>query len=318
MVAEKPERRAPYLAITFVGVCLLWAYWPTLVALGERWTYDPQYSHGYFVPLFALYLLWRRKDKLPATVFHPSWWGAALILVGLALRLLGSYFFFPWLDALSLLPVLLGVAVLVGGRAAFLWSWPAIAFLGFMLPLPHTLQNALAQPLQRVATLSSAYLLETLGFPAVTRGNVIFLREIRVGVVEACNGLSMLVTFFALSAAVVLLRRSWIDRGVVLLCAVPIALGANILRITTTAILQVSVGSEAADALFHDLAGWLMMPLGLALLGLTLFVVKHILVFEHADDRDPVLVSGLKSSHAGVRRSGQPRARGGAMVPPPR
>ena len=49
------------LAHFLLGVCLLWSYWPTIGELTERWSHDPQYSHGFLVPLFSLYLIWRKQ-----------------------------------------------------------------------------------------------------------------------------------------------------------------------------------------------------------------------------------------------------------------
>src|SRR5262249_35685267 len=149
------------------------------------------------------------------------------------------------------------------------WSWPAIAFLVFMLPLPFRVEVALSHPLQRVATYLSTYALQTLGFAAVSEGNIIILDNVRIGVVEACNGLGMLVTFVAMTTATVLIvRRSWIETVLILLSAIPIALLANVLRITTTGILHAEVGGQIGDIVFHDLAGWLMMPIALCLLWL--------------------------------------------------
>src|SRR5262245_49741195 len=77
---------------------LLWVYWPTLASLMTRWGTDPQYSHGYLVPLFAVYLLWARRDRLGDASLQPSWWGLPLLLLGLGVSFAGSYVFF---DALN-------------------------------------------------------------------------------------------------------------------------------------------------------------------------------------------------------------------------
>jgi exosortase/archaeosortase family protein len=96
----------------------------------------------------------------------------------------------------------------------------------------------------------------------------------------------MLVVFFALSTAVAMLMRKPLgERVVVALSALPIALVSNILRITVTGLLHDTAGREVADAVFHDLAGWLMMPLALAFLGLELKLLKHLLI---EPDRKPV------------------------------
>jgi exosortase len=278
-----------------LGSLVAWGYWPSLGDMANRWSYDPQYSHGYLVPFFALALLWVRRGLFGADAQWPNWWGAALLLISAGLRLVAAYVFFGWLEGLSLLIACAGVCLLVGGWGSLRWAWPAIAFLAFMVPLPFRVQVALGPALQRMATVASAYALQTVGFCAVADGNVIRMTGASIGVVEACSGLSMLITFFALSTGVALIiRRPLRDRVVVLLSAVPIALGVNIARITVTGVLHKTVGSEAANAVFHDLAGWLMMPLALALVGLELFVLSRLLI-EEPRPQGPVLVSAGRS-----------------------
>lgn len=262
-----------------LGVVLLWAFAPTLGELVHRWSEDPQYSHGYLVPAFAIVLLWMRRGSLTNITPVPSWWGLLLLGLGVALRFAGDYAFLDWLDAFALLPCITGLTLLMGGKAVLGWTWPAIAFLGFMIPLPFTLEVALAHPLQRVATIASTYALQTLGFPALALGNTIAINETRLGVVEACSGLSMLVIFFALSTAFsVLAPRPLSQKLVLAASAVPIALIANITRITVTGVMHETVGHKAADLVFHDLAGWLMMPFALALLWVELKALGHLIV----------------------------------------
>jgi exosortase len=246
---------------------LVWCYWPTLEGLVHAWAHNPHYSHGFLVPVFALALLVLRAKQLRTAPFRPSLWGVPFLLAGVAVRLAGTYFYYPWFDTVSLLPCLLGLLLLCGGGPALRWSWPALVFLVFMMPLPYRLEVALAQPLRRAATLASTYLLQTLSFPALAEGNTILINDVKIGVVEACSGLSMLVVFFALSTGLVfVIRRPLWERVLLVLSAVPIALLANIARITVTAALHDLVGSEEANRFFHDGAGWFMMPLAVALL----------------------------------------------------
>src|SRR5689334_10135454 len=118
-----------------LGVALLWAFWPTLVELARRWSADPQYSHGYLVPVFAAVLLYTRRKMCADIVpgFYP--WGLALLALGLAVRFVGEYLYIDWLDAAALLPCLAGLIVLLGGKRGLLWAWPAILFLAFMMPM---------------------------------------------------------------------------------------------------------------------------------------------------------------------------------------
>jgi exosortase len=261
------------------GVLCAWVYLPTFRLLLHTWTNDPQYSHGYLVPVFALYLLYARRERLQGVTAQSNWWGVVLLGLSGMIRIAGAYYANDWLDAFALLPTLAGLAVLLGGRAALLWAWPAIAFLVFMIPLPYRVAHLLSGPLQTLATSLSAYVMQTMGLPAFAEGNTILLQDSRIAVVEACNGLSMLLVFIALTTATaVMIRRSWFDRLLVVASSIPLAVVANVARIATTGVAQVFLGPRAAELIFHDLAGWLMMPFALGLLWVELKVVDFILV----------------------------------------
>ena len=271
-----------------LAIGLLWSYWPTFSSMAERWSRDPQYSHGFLVPIFALAVLWFRVGVLAKQVWQPQWfgirhsatiWGLGFIGAATLLRLIAAHVDFEPLDAFSLLPMLAGFTLALGGWQALLWSWPAIAFLGFMLPLPFQLEMALAHPLRRLATEVSTYVLQTCGMPALSEGNVILIEEFRLGVVEACSGIGMLMTFFALATAMALVVRAplW-ERLVLVGSAIPIAVIANVTRITVTAFAYPTLGKDAAQTIMHDLAGWFMMPLALGLLWLELKFLDRLFV----------------------------------------
>ena len=286
------------LALTAaLAAAVLWSFWPLLADMARKWSQDPQYSHAYLVPLFSAYLLWNRRELIDPTAWRSNWMGLPLLAAGVLLRLVGAYVFLDWLQAISLLPILAGLVLLVAGPRALRWSWPAVAFLGFMIPLPFRVETALSLPLQQLATTVSTYALQTLGRPAFAEGNVIVVNDARIGVVAACNGLGMLMLFFALATAVAVLvqRRHPLAKAVIVVTAVPVAVAANVARITATCFAAEFVSDHAADLLFHDLAGWLMMPLALGMLGLELYVLSRLFV-----DRS----SGKSPARPATRRTG--------------
>jgi exosortase len=239
--------------------------------MAQRWAQDPQYTHGYVVPLFAALVLWYRRDSFPSRILRPSWWGLPLVVFGGVLHLAGALFSFEWLEAGSLVFGLVGLVMLALGPAILRWGWPAGAFLIFILPWPWQFDLMLSYPLRQAATRASTYALQTVGIPALSRGNIIVVNEMEIGVVEACSGLGMLMTFFALSTAVTLvLVRPRFTRIVLFLSAAPIGVLMNILRIIVTVILYRVAGAELAQLVFHDVAGWVMMPLALIALWLEL------------------------------------------------
>jgi len=246
--------------------------------MARLWAHNPQYSHGFLVPLFALVVLWSRRPAAPFVWLGAPWWGLAVLASAMVPRLAGAYIGLGYLDGPSLLLSLAGLCLLLGGTKLLRWTWPALAFLGFMLPLPYKIETALGQPLRSLATAMSTYALQTLGWPAVAEGNVIVLEDTRLGVIDACSGLGMLMTFFALSTAVALMvPRRLVDRLAIVASAVPIAIVANVVRITATGVVSQTVGEGAAHAVFHDLAGWLMMPLALGFLWLELTLLSALL-----------------------------------------
>jgi exosortase len=258
---------------------LLWSFWTTLSTMADRWAGDPQYSHGFLVPVFALVVLWFRGDWLKKATWEPSLLGLPILLAGVVIRLFAIRRDVEPLDAFALMPTLFGLVLLVWGKSVLRWSWPALAFLAFMVPLPFFVEVALAHPLRRLATVLSTYSLQTLGYPAVAEGNIILIDQMKLGVVEACSGLGMLMTFFALSTALALVvKAAPIDRVVLVASALPIALIANVVRITATGMAYQGFGSAAAQAVTHDLSGWLMMPLALVLLWLELRFLSRLFV----------------------------------------
>ncbi len=303
-VSATPTQPSPKLGEGWVGVLpvllvsasFLWAFASTMTDLAHVWQTNDQYSHGFLVPGFALVLLWLRRDKLDRASLRPGLViGSLLLALGLGLRLAGVYWYFLWLDTLAIVPCVAGLCWLLGGWAAWRWAWPAILYLIFMIPLPYRLSTALSAPLQSLATTVSTFIMQTIGLPALSEGNVIVLNEARLNVIEACSGLRMLVVFVALSAATALLtRRPLLDKLILLISAIPIALVSNILRITATGILHETTSSETANLFFHDLGGWLMMPLGLLFLAAELKLLSHLFIEPPPPPQRPVRDPALR------------------------
>lgn len=273
----------------FLGVVFVWCYWPTLVGFVDRWIHLPRYSYGFLLPLFAVcVLVARRPTELPAR--QPSAWGLPIMVAATIVRFLAVWMDSQPLDGMSLLAMLTGAVLLVGGWDVLRWTWPAIGFVVFMIPLPFFLEMALTHPLQRFVTSVSAFALQTLGLPAIAEGNMITIEQTRLGVVEACCGLGMLLTFLALSITIALIVKApLIDRWIIVASAVPIGIVANVVRVAATgwAYHQFGTDDDSVRAFSHDLPGWLMMPLALTLLWLELKYLGWL--FVPVRRHDPVL-----------------------------
>lgn len=272
--------KVPLWQLATMVALLGWAYFPMLRVFFDKWANDPQYSHGFLVPLFSGYLLWRAsRDGGAATPRPLPWVGGALLVVALAMRAVAGSILFHQLDAASLLLCVFALVTAVGGVPLLKRTAPAVLFLIFMIPLPYELERNVGQPLKTAATVSSTFLLQILGQPAIRDGNLILIDEVKLGVVDACSGLKMLVTFAAFSVGgVLLMQRSRFEKLMVLLGIIPIAIASNVLRITATGLCYTVLTDKGTLDFLHDLLGWLMMPVGLGLLGLEVWVLGRLVL----------------------------------------
>jgi exosortase len=288
-----------------VLAALGWVYWPTIRELFETWTNSPEYSHGLLVPFFALFLL--AKSRTDATGKPWPILGFIGLTLAIFLRFAGAATSFLPLEGLSLILCLTALVVIAGGAGGLRRFWMPLVFLVFMVPLPYEASRLMGAELQRVGTLASTFLLQCFGQPAIAEGNRILVESVTLNVVEACSGLRMLVTFIAFSvAAVMLLDRHWVVKGIVLASAVPIALVTNVLRITATGLGHVWLedGERKTRVMdfAHDFNGWMMMPVGLGFLVFELWVLKHLLIERPAPVRPPSAVPAAQPAPASAAK----------------
>lgn len=303
--ATHQNRKRIFLPVIGLVVLLAAAFGPVLWDLFNVWESNPQYSHGYLVPVFAAGLLWLRRDSLRVDQLRPSFAGLPLIAAGLLLRHFGAFIHIDLIEQVSLIACLPGIVVAAGGWEALRWSWPSIAFLLFMLPMPYRLEVALQGPLQRIGTIASTFVMQTVGLPAISTGNVIDVNGARINVVEACSGLSMLTIFFALSTAVAMIsHRPLFERLFIVLSALPIAIISNVLRITATGTLYAFRFDAKFVEFFHDAAGLFMMPVALGLLWLECSFLSRLIVVDEIDSfhQPLVAVAGVGSQRVGSQR----------------
>lgn len=288
------------LAAAVLAGAVVAAYVQCFQSLVFQWNRDPNYSYGFFVVPIAALIFWSRRGLIDRAKPAPGWWGFLPLLGVVSLR----FPLFEWNQQyveMATIPLVVAALVLaVGGWGLLRVALPSVVFLFFMLPLPQSINVLMSRPLQTVATIGSVAVLELMGMPVMSEGNVIVIGAEPLEVARACNGLSMLLSFVTLIAATVILvsRPAW-ERLVLLLSAVPIALVSNVLRIVATALAYHLLGQKAGEKMMHDVAGYAMMPVALALVYLELRIMSWLFVDVEAVE------------HQGVYLRGRPAPRGG-------
>ena len=254
------------LVLLSVALLLLiltaWSYWPTMVSLFKDWQGDDDYSAGQLVPLVAVFFVWRERKKLQECRLKPFWSaGIGLLLLALAGRAFGLLFMYESAERYSLVLTIAGLVLMVAGWQVFRCALWILLFPFLMVPFPGRIHNIISEPLRAMASAGSVFVLEA--FIRVGRqGNVLTLNgDTSVGVAEACSGLRMLTAFIIVAAFIAyMVKRSRLQKAVLLASSIPVAIICNIIRVIVTAVLMMLVSTEVAEKFFHDFAGVVMMP----------------------------------------------------------
>jgi len=240
---------------------------PTLAHLAGQWWNDPNYSHGFFVPLFAAFVIWQERARLSALNPRPSWSGLLFLTLGLCVLIVGQMGAELFLSRLSLLIVLAGLIVLFFGWIFFralLFPW---AFLLLMIPFPAIVFNQITFPLQLLASKVASTTLPWMGVPVLREGNVIVLPAMALEVAEACSGIRSLMSLTTLAVIYgYLMERRTSLRVLLAVASIPIAVAANSLRIVGTGLLVQYWDPEKAEGFFHEFSGWLIFVVSLVML----------------------------------------------------
>ncbi len=205
--------------------------------------------------------------------------GIVVVILGAAMLISSAWLFVDAVGGYALVVILAGIAWMTGGFQWFRMSLPFCLLMVFAIPLPYRIETAFRLPLQRMATIATSWTLNAFGFPAIAESNIILLNDHTLEVAQACSGLRMFYGVLALAAfhAVTARRPIW-QRAIIILSALPIAIVANVARISVTGILYELTTSDIARRFSHDLAGYLMIPIAVVMFFIVLWYLDNIWV----------------------------------------
>ena len=255
------------IALGVVLVPLMVLYFPFLQRLVEDWGENDNYSHGYFIPFISVYMIYSIRENLARLPVTPTILGLVVVMLGLAQLIVGKIGAELFTQRTSLIVVLAGLVLFFRGWRFLRGVSLPLLYLFFMIPLPAIIWYKIAFPMQLFGSYLTEQVVGVVGIPIFREGNVLHLAETTLEVVEACSGLRSLMTMFALSGVLVWFSTlaPW-KKWVLFFSAAPIAVFANIVRLTGTAILASKYGPEVAHGFLHDFSGLVIFVVGLSLL----------------------------------------------------
>ncbi len=267
VAGEVSHRRDWVLPTVVLTVLVGILYAPVLAGLVQQWWQDPNYGHGFVVPLFSLYLLWSERDQWRRISLEPTQWGIVVIIGAVFLLIAGTLGAELFVSRFSFLVLLAGLVMMFGGLQLLrAWKFP-LAFLIFMIPLPAIIYYQITFPLQLLASRFAGSTLDLLQVPALREGNLIILPNDTLAVAEACSGIRSLFSLLAMAVAYgYIVEKSTWKRIALAVVMIPIAIVSNGVRIVLTALLAYFVGPAWAEGFFHFVAGLLIFLVALALM----------------------------------------------------
>ena len=259
----------PWHAAMLVALVVA-AYLAAAPAWRDIWmiaSLDEEASHIYLVPVVALWMAWVRRLRLRFCPPAGQMIGPPIVALGWLAYTYGYNHAVQSLWHGGAVVVMVGCILSVLGKNVLFRLFPAFAVLVFLIPVPGTLRQQIAVPLQTATAASAQAVLEVIGIPVERSGNLLSINGQEVAVAEACNGMRMVFALVLVSYAFAYsmpLRTS--VRLLVLLASPLAAIFCNVVRLVPTVWLYGYAKSHSTADQFHDFSGWIMLPLAFLLL----------------------------------------------------
>lgn len=267
--SASPRRSVSVTLAVLAGALYLGVYSLAFRQMMGQWSDDPNYSHGFLVPLVSGYLIWAQRDRLKHLPVQPSYWGTVAVVGGLLLLVLGTLGSVRFLQNVSTVIVLAALVWALLGPAFLRTLAFPLGFLLFFVPLPALVLNQIALPLQLFAAKCAVGTLSLAGVPVLRQGNIVELAGTSLEVAEACSGIRSLQALVALSTVFAYVaQRKLYKRVLLVLSSVPIAVLVNAGRVSGTGLIAHYYGVEKAEGFYHSFASWLIFVVAILSLGL--------------------------------------------------
>ena len=253
-------------SILMGAIALVVCYSPQLQDIFTMSTRGTDRGYVLLVPLVAVYLAFIRRTRWKIERRTQACWvGLFFVFISFLMSWYGHDRDLLAVWQMAVVMAFIGLCISAFGLFRIVALAPAFFIIPAIVPMPGGIRQALAQPLQGMATTVTAWVLNLLGVDAVRMGSLIEINGFQVAVGEACNGMRLLLPLaIVMYAFVFSLPLRVGTRALLLGLCLPVALICNVLRLVPTAL---AYGYFPANAeLVHDVGGWLMIPLAIGML----------------------------------------------------
>jgi exosortase B len=158
--------------------------------------------------------------------------------------------------------------LVVRGTAALRALWFPLFFFVFMIPIPGILVDSLTGPLKRHVSEIAEQVLYVAGYPIARSGVTLTIGPYQLLVADACSGLNSMYSLTALGLLYLYLmqHRSVLRNLIIGAAILPVAFGANIIRVIFLVLVTYHLGDEAGQGFLHGFSGMVLFIVALGLL----------------------------------------------------
>jgi len=233
-------------------------------------------EHGWLVPLVCLGALWWKRNEFRNAAGEPSWRGFGWVCLFLVMAWFGARGSQLHTEQFSFIGLLWAVPyALWGKRIGRLMLFPAW-FLLFTIPVTNYL-GAITVPLRLLASWLAVAVLNGLGAEITRSGTAVTGNGFNVDIADPCSGIRSLYAMMALTFGYAYFNlKGRLLQGMLFVCAIPIAVLGNMIRIFSICLVALWFGQKIALGPWHDYSGYMIFAVGLGLMFATLPLIKKL------------------------------------------
>ena len=217
-------------------------------------------SYGWYVPLFSLYVLWRERREVVASVGDPSVIGLLLAVPFFLCGFMGARGSQLRMEIVGFVGLLVTLTWTFFGVRTMKRTLFPFLFLLFCLPL-HSFLDVVTIHLRTLAVSIASGTLQGLGVEVVREGTMLASAtgSFSIDVADPCSGLRSLFALTALTAGYAYFTQpTWLRRGLLFACAIPLAILGNVMRILSIVLVATTCSGEFAVGFYHDYSGYVV------------------------------------------------------------
>jgi len=248
-------------------IVLYFAFEETIRSLINSWD-QPEYSHGYLIPIISLWLIISKKISLNTIDYNNK---KKLFF------LFSSYalYYIAFISSVTFIERLGFVCFIISGfyycldKNEFRRINFPVFYLFLCIPPPLTLWSTINDILKYIIIAGVGKIFYLVSLPYFIEGYLISIPGKVLEIANACSGVNSLQSLIAIGLlASHFLNANYVKKSIILLSTIPIAILVNLLRVALMGVLFYYYNFNIIEGFTHDITGIILFFIELIFLSI--------------------------------------------------